>query len=180
MNTTSPTSYVPITAAILILAVVLFVIDLRAWGQPQTIVVQPTPTPMVIVIATPAATMDDQLAGLRDLVANQASGGLPSLDQFRASLSGASVEQPIPTPATDSPIAESLRIRQSLQFVAPVARNNPQGVPVYYDAGITAEGQTVVLTPVGAVYCGDTGWAYGSLAPWEQDHVIEICGMIQG
>ncbi len=176
-QTTSPVAYLPITAAILVLALVFAFIDLRVLAQPNTVVVQPTATPVVVVVVTPeAATVNDQLAGLRGLVANRVSASLPSFDEFRAGLDGAPVEQR----AQDSNIAESLRIRQSMQFVAPIARLNPDGAPVYYDAGVTNDGRSVVLTPTGPVYCRDTGWAYSSLAPWEQNHVIEICGMIRG
>lgn len=164
MNTATNTpaiNYLPFTAAILVLAVVIFVSDLRAWGQPA-IVVQPTPTPVVIVIATPqAATVEDQLAGLRGQLANQASGSLPSLDQFRAGWNS----QAQPTP-----------VRSIEEIILP----SSQGAPVVYRVH-REDGQVTAIEGAGILYaCTDV--LAGSIAHWEswpdymRSQMASICG----
>lgn len=101
-NPVQSVTYIPVVAAVLILSVVLFLIDLRLWAQPQTVIV-PVPTPTIIVITQPApVNVESQLASLR----NQVAGNLPTLDQFRSELAiqpappvaAANEAGPTPTP----------------------------------------------------------------------------------
>lgn len=100
-NNIQSVTYIPVVAAVLILSVVLFLIDLRLWAQPQTIIV-PVPTPTVIIITQPApVNVESQLASLRNQV--QAADNLPTLDQFRSELAiqpapPVAMVEPTPTP----------------------------------------------------------------------------------
>lgn len=155
-------TYLPIVAAVIVLSIVLFLIDLRLWAQPAAM--QPTPTPVIIIVATPeAVTVGDQLTNLRGQIANQVGGSLPSLDQFRAGMGGEPAAQPTP-------------VRSVEDLLLP----NPQGAPVAYRVH-SEDGRAIAIEGAGVLYyCTDV--LGGTVPHWTEwpdymrSQMASICG----
>lgn len=179
MNTNTVTiGYLPLAVVALFLAAAMILIDLPTMNQ--TVIVQPTPTPVIIMVATPAAAQSvaQQLASLQNNVSG--SFRLPTLDDVRAAVAQ-------PAYAAEEVSAQPANTQQ----VAWATRPDPAGNQVNYQVAGAQEwgGDTWVGAPTGWYRCGDlslsgrapatnaAGWQQSP--GWMQAHLIDICNMTQ-